>query len=998
MKLHKTLIVTLFLVSFTLLNSTYFMLPHSFNSSISSNTPNLSQPVVLRASSSALIISGNWDPAITDGLNILETYKENCLEPLFWLPDDSVEPQSQLATTWEYEYRPVEPNSHPLGSFNNSGGVKAINITLREGVQFHDGSNWNATVAKWNIDRLFLITGNLTSNANGVYDQRNVAGYWIEVKEVEPFFTASWNLSEYDAPAYGDEFNPPDINNFSYYYIGDPSNPVNKIQNPHPYGGWDPVMYTHLLYTPYDKFPIVRWVEILEDQASGGKIRIEFNNWGLNSIQNLVWVPQISMQAYKNYYETGYYGYNTGLDMIGTGAYIYGEFDDITDQGYLIKNENYWNKTALEANGWFSADRVEIIQFSPDDLGKDAQNTALLSHSIDYAFDTITMPLDYDAIMAEPNINYIGYGVNDYITQITLNSINETWWSGGTHNAYSALNPALIGLNYSWIDINAWYSLSASPASNGIPRSLRKALSYAFDYDTHIDVDMDGRVVRAGGMLGTENIYYNSSIPQAFYNLTYAREILLATEDDPYSMTDEMWSENVDMHNFSKQLTLRGLTDPSNNPSNNLVWQTVAATNPIFIINFYWDDAHQDLVDTFELACNNLGGAIVQDADNKAPAGTTLWDHCISTYWVKTFDGIHSIWSAQAWPMDYAMPETVPEGWVESTYGDPDKSSWRISYYPVGSVAAYWPMWNCGFNYDAEIDYCLAHLEYENQMERQKWFNKIAEKEQNELFPMIFVSQGKEGRVFWDDWEINFNRGDLFFANFRCVGQPGSFLLDSDTKFLDTDGNFILNWSVSIKADNYSLYQYSHLITEINGSLKPLMLETKNLTFQVSGLTSGDYFFIVEAHNIYGNTLSNCINVTVQILPGPFNLWSNADTPDKDGTFSLFWNTSSHATSYSVYQYDKYITEINGSLIPLMLNTQDHVLPLVGYLDGNYYFIVVAHNDDGDTLSNCLEVIVKFPSTSSPSILGYNSLIIVGIAFCTAAILIKKRKMKSRSR
>jgi len=35
--------------------------------------------------------------------------------------------------------------------------------------------------------------------------------------------------------------------------------------------------------------------------------------------------------------------------------------------------------------------------------------------------------------------------------------------------------------------------------------------------------------------------------------------------------------------------------------------------------------------------------------------------------------------------------------------------------------------------------------------------------------------------------------------------------------------------------------------------------------FTVSGLTDGTYYFIVVAHNEYGDTLSNCIIVTVSI-------------------------------------------------------------------------------------------------------------------------------------
>ncbi|MFX1304320.1 MAG: hypothetical protein ACFE9X_13275, partial [Promethearchaeota archaeon] len=224
---------------------------------------------------------------------------------------------------------------------------------------------------------------------------------------------------------------------------------------------------------------------------------------------------------------------------------------------------------------------------------------------------------------------------------------------------------------------------------------------------------------------------------------------------------------------------------------------------------------------------------------------------------------------------------------------------------------------------------------------------------------------------------------------------PGPFTLYSDTGTSDDDGNFNLNWDSSAYADNYSVYQYSDFITEINGSLTPLILETEDLTFPISGLTSGDYYFIVVAHNEYGNTLSNCLKVSVQIPPGPINLWSNADSPDSDGTFSLFWNSSSNAISYSVYQYDSFITQINGSLIPLAEDTQIHVLPLTGYQDGEYYFIAVAHNDYGDTLSKCIKVVVSTPKPAPPVIPGYNFYFLIGILCIISIWLVKKFNVKS---
>ncbi|TKJ27482.1 MAG: hypothetical protein CEE42_02160 [Promethearchaeota archaeon Loki_b31] len=75
--------------------------------------------------------------------------------------------------------------------------------------------------------------------------------------------------------------------------------------------------------------------------------------------------------------------------------------------------------------------------------------------------------------------------------------------------------------------------------------------------------------------------------------------------------------------------------------------------------------------------------------------------------------------------------------------------------------------------------------------------------------------------------------------------------------------------------------------------------------------------------------------------PGPFNLSSNAGTPDNNGAFDLFWTSAAIAIDYSVYEYSSYITETNGSLTLLIDGTTDHTLPLSSYSNGTYYFIVV---------------------------------------------------------
>ena len=189
---------------------------------------------------------------------------------------------------------------------------------------------------------------------------------------------------------------------------------------------------------------------------------------------------------------------------------------------------------------------------------------------------------------------------------------------------------------------------------------------------------------------------------------------------------------------------------------------------------------------------------------------------------------------------------------------------------------------------------------------------------------------------------------------------PGYFVLSSDAGDPDADGNFGLTWGSSSGANNYSVYRYSKYITHINGSLTKLVDETGALNILLLEYTDGTYYFIVEAHNDYGDTLSNCIGVTVDHPnpPGDFVLSSDAGDPDIDGSFDLTWSSSSGAINYTVYRFSKFITHINGSLTNLVDETGVLTLPLTGYTDGSYYFLVVAHNNDGDTLSNCIEVIV----------------------------------------
>lgn len=97
------------------------------------------------------------------------------------------------------------------------------------------------------------------------------------------------------------------------------------------------------------------------------------------------------------------------------------------------------------------------------------------------------------------------------------------------------------------------------------------------------------------------------------------------------------------------------------------------------------------------------------------------------------------------------------------------------------------------------------------------------------------------------------------------------------------------------------------------------------------------------------------------VPPGPFNLSSNAGKPDKDGIFDLTWTRASKANKYSIYNHSSYISEINGSVTLLADEIADLTLQLSGLMDGTYYYIAVAQNKYGDTLSNCIKVDVVLP-------------------------------------
>jgi len=187
---------------------------------------------------------------------------------------------------------------------------------------------------------------------------------------------------------------------------------------------------------------------------------------------------------------------------------------------------------------------------------------------------------------------------------------------------------------------------------------------------------------------------------------------------------------------------------------------------------------------------------------------------------------------------------------------------------------------------------------------------------------------------------------------------PGGFALSSNAEKPDTDGTFTLTWKKSSDANNYSVFQYDSYITEINESLSELINESQKLSYHVSGLNEGKYYFIVLSYNNFGNASSDCIKIIVKYPPGAFYLSVNATYPDIDGNFTLSWTLSDRADNYSIYVYNNLITEINVSVIELINGVKNRTFFISNLTTGDYYYAIVAYNKVGNNLSNCVHVLV----------------------------------------
>lgn len=669
---------------------------------------------------------GNWDGAVaTAGFASMYgayTFETFWIQPLDWDGDYNTMIPS-LATDWDITYWPEEQNT--LG-WNNSGGVRAMEFTLRPGVTFHDGSAWNATVAKWNIDRQFVISGNITGELTWgmLTDEmyKAIYGFWLPINSWAPFETATWNITQY-------------LGQFGSYAEYGTTGSVHAE--------------TSWLY--WEKYPRVRNVTITEDLASGGKVKVYFNDWSgvITYVDDMTFA---SMDAYKDYFDLPMYGLgdvvgflqpdvsvsypSTGYrgHLIGTGPYRFIEHNEVLQQGTMVRYADWWNATAMAANDWHQIPEVAIVTFPLSDAGFSARSTAVVTGTIDYADDDGT--LVYADMIADPDINYIDIGSGYFADRnfITLNAVNETYWKD-----WADLGPSVVNLTdptyteYPYLGVFTQLAdiddVTGQVSTDGINRAMRKALCYAFDYDTYINVILGGRGTRSGGFLGTNNEYYNPSIPLADHDLTVARQALI---------DDLFWGPMV---------AARGLTIANSTAD----WNLIANTNPIYELKFVWDLSSFDMASVFGNSIKDIGCAL--GGFNGAPDPDLLIQPDIYT---AMFDfeggGIEQIpfFTSHAHPTSWPTTniDSIPS--LEYYYKSPGVTyDFDFKIFPWNALL------NSGFHYNQTIDDYLDKLWFSDRVRAQAIYDNLTRHFQTYQYSDIMISHGEGGIALNTDWEYD---------------------------------------------------------------------------------------------------------------------------------------------------------------------------------------------------------------------------------------------------
>ena len=140
--------------------------------------------------------------------------------------------------------------------------------------------------------------------------------------------------------------------------------------------------------------------------------------------------------------------------------------------------------------------------------------------------------------------------------------------------------------------------------------------------------------------------------------------------------------------------------------------------------------------------------------------------------------------------------------------------------------------------------------------------------------------------------------------------------------------------------------------------------------------------------------------------PDNFTLSLNKNLVDEGDFFTLSWTPSGGADNYSVYSSSKNITQIDGDSTLIKSNLTRLNYSIIASNLGVLYYVVVAYNKSGNTLSNCVKIqVVEGDGSSDRKSLGGDflsinfsliSILVIGIIMLLSfsSIMLYKAKRK----
>ena len=417
-------------------------------------------------------------------------------------------------------------------------------------------------------------------------------------------------------------------------------------------------------------------------------------------------LDQISQVAYSSWHNKSIEGYEAVPNaydgtvfpghMIGTGPYEFESVDFVVEaKAHATKNMNYWNRTALEAAGLFSVTDL-YIRFFADPTSR---GNALLATDVDLVNSMLQDPAPIADVKASDYLEYYPTVPDASVNVVSMLSAE-------------AINKPLASLG--GLTIREWFPTSSfctdtlglpsgTQYPNGVPKTVRKALSYAYDYNGFLAATYpatSGGGIYCWSPFGMSSPYTDDSVdhPGPAPDVLAGRAILLA---DP---------------NFAAAVAARDLSIANTTAE----WKAVAASNPIDSFTFLIYPASTTTAFLRE-AVESLGFEL--DVKEHAAEAGFLWTKFVQTGRACMYDMFSYVFLMN--PND---PAQYANYWYSTGAAKPP--GWAYNY---------------GHTMNGTVDDIIANVEF--LTDKQASYNELADILINQEVAALYESQGTMGMV-----------------------------------------------------------------------------------------------------------------------------------------------------------------------------------------------------------------------------------------------------------